>query len=59
MTETTKPSNAMAHITMRIPYKTLEFFKQFENPRTYMREILDAHVEAQNKRGVDVSTQEG
>jgi hypothetical protein len=50
MTETTKPSNAMAHITMRIPYKTLEFFKQFENPRTYMREILDAHVEMCTKK---------
>jgi hypothetical protein len=50
MTEITKPSNAMAHITMRIPYKTLEFFKQFENPRTYMREILDAHVKAQTEK---------
>jgi len=50
MTEITKPSNAMAHITMRIPYKTLEFFKQFENPRTSMREVLDAHVEAQTKK---------
>jgi hypothetical protein len=53
MTDTTKPSTAMAHITMRIPYKTLEFFKQFENPRTYMREILDAHVEAQIKNDQD------
>jgi hypothetical protein len=50
MTDTTKPSTAMAHITMRIPVETLEFFQQFENPRTYMREILDAHVEAQNKK---------
>lgn len=40
----TTTSNAMAHITMRIPVKTLEFFQQYENPRTYMREVLDAYV---------------
>jgi hypothetical protein len=52
MTETTKTSNAMAHITMRIPVKTLEFFKQHENPRTYMREVLDAYVERkENQKG--------
>ena len=50
MTDTTKPSTAMAHITMRIPVETLAYFQQFENPRTYMREVLDAHVEAQNKK---------
>ena len=50
MTETTKPSTAMAHITMRIPVETLEFFKQYTNPRTSMREVLDAHVEAQTKK---------
>jgi hypothetical protein len=56
MTETTKTSKAMAHITMRIPVETLEFFQQFENPRTFMREVLDAHatgrrvVEAQLKK---------
>jgi len=59
MTETTKTSNAMAHITMRIPVETLEFFQQFENPRTFMREVLDAYVEAQSKRGVDAPIQEG
>jgi hypothetical protein len=50
MTETTKPSTAMAHITMRIPVETLAYFQQFENPRTYMREILDAHVKAQTEK---------
>jgi len=56
MTETTKTTKAMAHITMRIPVETLEFFQQFENPRTFMREVLDAHVagrrvvEAQTKK---------
>lgn len=50
MTETTKTSNALAHITMRIPKETLEYFQQFENPRTHMREVLDAHVEAQTKK---------
>jgi hypothetical protein len=46
-----KPSNAMAHITMRIPVKTLEFFMQHNNPRTFMREVLDAYVEMKkNKR---------
>jgi len=50
MTETTKTSNAMAHITMRIPVETLEYFQQFPNPRTLMREVLDAHVEAQTKK---------
>jgi hypothetical protein len=50
MIETTKPSKAMAHITMRIPKETLEFFQQFENPRTFMREILDAYVEARTKK---------
>ena len=59
MTETTKTSTAMAHITMRIPVETLEFFQQYANPRTSMREVLDAHVKAQSKRGVDVPTQEG
>ncbi len=59
MTETTKTSNAMAHITMRIPVETLEFFQQFENPRTSMREVLDAYVEVRTKRGVDVPIQEG
>ena len=50
MTDTTKPSNAMAHITMRIPVETLDFFLQFQNPRTAMREVLDAHVEAKTKK---------
>ena len=59
MTETTKTSNAMAHITMRIPVETLDFFLQFQSPRTAMREVLDAHVEAQSKRGVDAPIQEG
>jgi hypothetical protein len=45
VTDTPKTSNAMAHITMRIPVKTLEFFQQYDNPRTYMREVLDAYVE--------------
>lgn len=49
-TDTTKPSTAMAHITMRIPVETLEYFQQFENPRTFMREILDAYVEARTKK---------
>jgi hypothetical protein len=53
MTETTKPSNAMAHITMRIPVETLAYFQQFENPRTFMREVLDAYVEARNRRDQD------
>ena len=53
MTETTKPSKAMAHITMRIPAETLAYFQQFENPRTYMREVLDAHVEAKTKKDHD------
>ena len=48
-TETTKPSTAMAHITMRVPVETLEYFQQFENPRTFMREVLDAYVEARTK----------
>ena len=50
MTETTKPSNAMAHITMRIPVETLDFFLQFQSPRTAMREVLDAYVEARTKK---------
>lgn len=49
-TDTTKPSTAMAHITMRIPVETLDFFLQFQNPRTFMREILDAYVEARTKK---------
>lgn len=49
-TDTTKPKTAMAHITMRIPEKTLEYFQQFENPRTFMREVLDAYVEARTKK---------
>ena len=53
MTDTTKPSTAMAHITMRIPVETLEFFQQYANPRTSMREILDAHVKAQIKNDQD------
>jgi hypothetical protein len=53
MTDTTKPSTAMAHITMRIPVETLAYFQQFENPRTYMREVLDAHVEAKIKKDHD------
>lgn len=50
MTETTKPKTAMAHITMRIPVETLEYFQQFENPRTFMRGVLDAYVEAHTKK---------
>lgn len=50
MTETTKTSNAMAHITMRIPVETLEYFQQFESPRTLMREVLDAYVEERIKK---------
>lgn len=46
----TKPSTAMAHITMRIPTKTLEYFQQFDNPRTYMREVLDAYVSMKEKQ---------
>jgi hypothetical protein len=53
MTETAKTSNAMAHITMRIPVKTLEYFQHFENPRTAMREVLDEYVAARNKKEVD------
>lgn len=53
MTETTKTSNAMAHITMRIPVETLEYFQHFENPRTAMREVLDEYVAARNKKEVD------
>lgn len=48
-----KPSNAMAHITMRIPVKTLEFFMQYDNPRTFMREVLDAYVEMKEKQKDD------
>lgn len=50
MTDTTKPKTAMAHITMRIPVETLEYFQQFDSPRTFMREILDAYVEAHTKK---------
>lgn len=49
-TDTTKTSKAMAHITMRIPVETLEYFQQFENPRTQMREVLDAYVETRIKK---------
>ena len=49
----TKPSNAMAHITMRIPFKTLEFFQRHDNPRTYMREVLDAYVNMKEKQKDD------
>ena len=48
-----KPSNAMAHITMRIPVKTLEFFMQHDNPRTFMREVLDAYVERRGDKKDD------
>lgn len=48
-----KPSNAMAHITMRIPVKTLEFFMQHDNPRTFMREVLDAYVERRGNKKDD------
>ena len=53
MTETTKTSKALAHITMRIPAETLAYFQQFENPRTAMREVLDEYVAARNKKEVD------
>ena len=49
----TKPSNAMAHITMRIPVKTLEFFMQHDNPRTFMREILVGYAEMKEKQKDD------
>ena len=52
-TDTTKPKTAMTHITMRIPVETLEYFQQFENPRTFMREVLDAYVEARIKKDHD------
>ena len=50
MTETTKPKTALAHITMRIPVETLDYFLQHDSPRTLMREVLDAYVEAQTKK---------
>ena len=50
MIETAKTSKAMAHITMRIPVETLDFFLQFQNPRTAMREVLDAHVKARTEK---------
>ena len=53
MTDTTKPSKAMAHITMRIPVKTLDFFMQHDNPRTYMREVLVAYVKMKENQKDD------
>ena len=53
MIETDKPSQAMVHITMRIPVETLAYFQHFENPRTAMREVLDEYVEARNRRDQD------
>ena len=49
MTENTKTNNALTHVTMRVPVKTLEFFQRYDNPRTYMREVLDAYVERKEK----------
>lgn len=59
MTDTTTNTNQtnktiptrMAHVTMRIPQETWDFYKQFANPRAEMRSILVDHAEECLKRG--------
>jgi hypothetical protein len=44
MTDDKANPNRMAHVTMRIPQKILDYYKRFPNPRGEMREVLIAYV---------------
>ena len=51
MNASAKTPTRMAHITMRIPVKTWEYFQKYPNPRTEMREVLVAY--AKERTGYD------
>lgn len=53
MTSTPINPNRMAHITMRIPHETLDFYKRHDNPRTFMREVLVAYANMKAAKAVD------
>lgn len=44
MSESNTSPNRMAHVTMRIPRDTLEYFRKFPNPSVEMREVLVAYA---------------
>lgn len=44
MTDTKTNPNRMAHVTMRIPRETLDYYKKFPNPSVEMREVLVAYA---------------
>lgn len=60
MTDTTPNANQpnktiptrMAHVTMRIPQETWDFYKESNNPRAVMRDILVAYANRCIERGL-------
>ena len=49
MTEETKPTTRMAHITMRLPQYAVDYFMKNPQPRAYMRDVLAAYVKKQTQ----------